>query len=149
MKARFIALIALMPLAGCVQSGSAMKLYPVDGPIAAANPTLVVDLNANVTDETSGKLSFKLPSRVKCTGTWTTVAPREVERTKGLSLTIRGPNGKLDRTVTNVAGVNQGEIYAVCSDGNRLQGTFVVGSGTTSGTGRVSDIQGNTYKLLF
>jgi uncharacterized NAD(P)/FAD-binding protein YdhS len=28
--------------------------------------------------------------------------------------------------------VNEGEIYAVCDDGTRVQDTFVIGSGTAS-----------------
>ena len=45
--------------------------------------------------------------------------------------------------------MNDGEIYAVCADGTRLQGTFIIGSGTASGTGRATDTNGNVYKLLF
>ena len=48
-----------------------------------------------------------------------------------------------------LAGVNDGEIYAVCEDGTRVQGTFVIGSGTASGTGTATDTNGNVYKLLF
>ncbi len=48
-----------------------------------------------------------------------------------------------------VAGVNTGEIYAVCADGTRVQGTFVIGSGTVSGSGNATDTKGNVYKLLF
>jgi hypothetical protein len=48
-----------------------------------------------------------------------------------------------------VAGVNTGEIYAVCADGTRVQGTFVIGSGTASGSGNATDTNGNVYKLLF
>ena len=48
-----------------------------------------------------------------------------------------------------MAGVNNGEIYAVCDDGTRVQGTFVIGSGTASGTGTATDTNGNVYKLLF
>ncbi len=51
--------------------------------------------------------------------------------------------------VETVAGVNNGEIYAVCDDGTRVQGTFVIGSGTASGTGQATDTNGNVYKLLF
>jgi hypothetical protein len=48
-----------------------------------------------------------------------------------------------------LGGVNNGEIYAVCTDGTRVQGNFITGSGTESGTGTVTDSVGNTYKLLF
>jgi class 3 adenylate cyclase len=46
-------------------------------------------------------------------------------------------------------GVNTGEIYAACVDGTRVQGTFVIGSGTASGSGNATDTNGNVYKLLF
>jgi hypothetical protein len=66
-----------------------------------------------------------------------------------VSLTLRDTGGRLGRDVTIVARVNNGEIYAVCTDGTRLQGNFISGSGTTSGTGRATDTNGNVYKLLF
>ena len=48
-----------------------------------------------------------------------------------------------------VGGINSGEIYAICKDGTRVQGQFVMGSSTTSGTGTATDTRGNTYKLMF
>jgi len=44
------------------------------------------------------------------------------------------------------------DFYAIspfCRDGTRVQGQFITGSGTESGTGTVTDSVGNTYKLLF
>ncbi|WP_333868864.1 hypothetical protein [Cypionkella sp.] len=149
MTLRRLALISLLPLVACAAPSSEMKLYPLRGPIAEATPSLIIDLNAKVTETTSGTLAFKLPRRVKCKGTWTTVSPRETARTKGFSLSLRGPNGNLDRTTKTVAGVNDGEIYAVCNDGTRIQGNFKIGSGTISGTGSATDTNGNVYKLLF
>ena len=35
------------------------------------------------------------------------------------------------------------------SNATRVQGNFITGSGTESGTGTVTDSVGNTYKLLF
>ena len=67
----------------------------------------------------------------------------------GLALTWKKTGGEVGREVATVAGVNNGEIYAVCADGTRVQGTFVIGSGTASGTGQASDTNGNVYKLLF
>jgi hypothetical protein len=45
--------------------------------------------------------------------------------------------------VISATGMNHGEIYAVCEDGTRVQGTFVIGSGTASGTGTATDTNGN------
>ena len=66
-----------------------------------------------------------------------------------LSLTWKKTGGEVGRETATVAGVNDGEIYAVCEDGTRVQGTFVIGSGTSSGTGTATDTNGNVYKLLF
>jgi hypothetical protein len=77
------------------------------------------------------------------------VAPKEVSRQRGLSLTLRDTGGRLGRDTKTVAGVNNGEVYAVCADGTRVQGNFISGSGTTSGTGQATDTNGNIYKLLF
>ena len=146
-KALLIA--ALLPLAACGGGTSDMQLYPLEGPLALADPTLVIEARAKNTNQTSGPISFRLPKRVKCEGTWTSVAPKEVSRVRGLSLTLRDTGGRLGRDTKTVAGVNNGEIYAVCADGTRVQGNFISGSGTTSGTGRATDTRGNVYKLLF
>lgn len=134
--------------AGCVPS-SEMKLYPVQGPISEAEPTLVIDVAAKNTDKASGPISFRLPGKVKCNGTWTTVAPREISQSRQIALTLRGPRGNLGNETKTVAGVNTGEIYAVCSDATKVQGSFLIGSGTVSGTGRATDSNGNSYKLMF
>ena len=142
-------LALLLPLAACASGTSEMQLYPLEGPIAQEDATRVIEIKAQNTNETSGPMSFRLERRVRCHGTWTSVSPKEVSRTKGVSLTLRDTGGRLGRDVTTVARVNNGEIYAVCTDGTRLQGTFISGSGTTSGTGRATDTNGNVYKLLF
>lgn len=146
---RCLALVSLLTLTGCVGSTSSMQLYPLEGEIAEADPTLVIEATARNTTGTSGTLSFRLPDRVKCDGTWSSLTPKTVSRSKGLSLTWRKTGGEVGSETATVPGVNTGEIYAVCADGTRLQGTFVIGSGTASGTGSATDTRGNVYKLLF
>ena len=149
MSLRILPLL-LLPLAACGGGGTApMQLYPLKGPIALADPTLVIAATAQNTNGTSGSLTFKLPDRNKCEGTWSSLTPRTVSNSKGLSLTWRKTGGELGTEKETVAGVNNGEIYAVCEDGTRVQGTFVIGSGTASGTGSATDTNGNVYKLLF
>ncbi len=149
--ARFKALIAalVLPLAACAPGTSPMQLYPLQGPIADADATLVIQATAKNTTGTSGELTFRLPENGKCTGTWSSLTPRTVSNKKGMSLTFKKTGGEVGREIATVAGVNNGEIYAVCADGTRVQGTFVIGSGTASGTGQASDTNGNVYKLLF
>ncbi len=150
MSLRLLAIVGLLPLAACGSSGTAtMQLYPLEGTIAKENPTLVIEAVAKNTDGTSGPLTFRLPGKVKCEGTWSSLTPRTVSNTTGLSLTIRKTGGEVGATKATVAGVNTGEIYAVCKDGTRVQGTFVIGSGTASGSGNATDTNGNVYKLLF
>lgn len=149
MPLRTLGLIAMLALTAC-GSTSDMQLYPTAGPFAAQTPPPVVHATAETTAGTSGSLKFKLPDRSKCSGTWSALAPKVVSRTRGLSLTLRGgPGGKFDNSTETVGGINTGEIYAVCKDGTVVQGTFVMGSSTTSGTGTATDTRGNTYKLLF
>jgi hypothetical protein len=126
-----------------------MQFYPLQGPIADVNPALVVEATMKNVQGTSGPLSFRLPDRGRCEGTWTSLTPKTVSRSRGLSLTWRKTGGEIGAESATVAGVNDGEIYAVCDDGTRVQGTFVIGSGTASGTGQASDTNGNVYKLLF
>lgn len=126
-----------------------MQFYPLQGEIAAKDPTLVVEGVMRNVAGTSGPLTFRLPERGKCEGTWTSLTPKTVSRSSGVSLTWRKTGGELGTQTDTVAGVNDGEIYAVCADGTRVQGTFVIGSGTASGTGQATDTNGNVYKLLF
>jgi hypothetical protein len=149
MMPRSLAPLSLMLFAACCVPTSDMKLYPLQGPIAEATPTLVIDVAAKNIDKASGPISFRLPGKVKCQGTWTTVAPREISKSRGLSLSLHGPRGNLANESKTAARVNTGEIYAVCSDATKVQGNFLIGSGTLSGTGRASDSNGNVYKLLF
>jgi hypothetical protein len=143
-------LVSLLALAACTTDDN-FRLYPLAGPIAAANPAQVIQITSKNDSETSGKISFRLPepNRTKCSGTWSSVAPRVTSRQRGLSLTIRDLGGKFNNETSDVGGVNTGEIYAVCADGTRVQGRFISGSGTQSGTGTATDTLGNSYKLLF
>jgi len=146
---RALALVAILPIAACGSSSSDMLLYPLDGPIALADPALVIRATASDTDKTSGAVTFRLPGRLKCEGTWSSLAPKVISQTRGVSLTLKDTGGRVGTERKSVAGVNEGEIYAVCADGSRVQGTFIIGSGTASGTGRATDTNGNVYKLLF
>ncbi|MGL4234931.1 hypothetical protein [Tabrizicola sp.] len=146
---RTAALSALLLLTACTGGTSSMQLYPLQGEIADADPTLVIQATAKNTGGTSGPLTFTLPERGRCEGTWSSLTPRTVSNSKGLALTWRKTGGEVGTESETVAGVNNGEIYAVCEDGTRVQGTFVIGSGTASGTGQASDTNGNVYKLLF
>jgi hypothetical protein len=72
-----------------------------------------------------------------------------VSQTRGLNLSLRRPGVELSNTAEEQLGVNRGEIYAICTDNTRVEGSFVTGSGTNSGTGTATDSNGNTYKILF
>ena len=153
MGPRAIAFVVMLPLAACGSGGTAtMQMYPLTGAIARENPTLVIEAKAENTEGTSGPLTFRLPGKdgkVKCEGTWSSLTPRTVSNSSGLSLTFKKTGGELGAKTETVAGVNTGEIYAVCADATRVQGTFVIGSGTASGSGNATDTNGNVYKLLF
>ncbi len=148
MRGRSLALISLAALAGCTQSGE-MRLFPVDGPLTTLSPPPVIIMQAANPESTSGALTFRLPGRTRCEGTWSAVAPRAVSQTRGLNLNLRRPGVELSNTAEIEATVNRGEIYAICTDSTRIEGSFVMGSGTNSGTGSATDTNGNTYKLLF
>jgi hypothetical protein len=148
-RQKALLLIALLPLAACGGGTTMMQVYPLQGGIATANPALVIEATMRNVGGTSGPLTFRLPDKNDCSGTWSSLTPKTVSRSGGLSLTWRKTGGEVGRKTDTVAGVNDGEIYAVCEDGTRVQGTFVIGSGTASGTGTATDTNGNVYKLLF
>ncbi|NBE08436.1 hypothetical protein [Paragemmobacter ruber] len=145
---RSLALLSLVLLTACGASKE-MQLYPTAGPLFAELPPPVIRATATNSNDNSGELRFRIPKGPRCTGTWTTVAPTVVTRERGINLSIRDLGGRLGRDRETVAGVNSGELYAVCKDGTIVQGTFVMGSGTTSGTGTATDTLGNSYKVLF
>jgi len=154
MKRNVLTAICLMATLSACGGGSSvnLRLYPIDGPIKDSNPSEIIAVKVRNQTTASADISFVLPGSGKknrCNGTWTSVAPRVTEKERGMSLTLQSTGGKLTKTVKDLGGVNNGEIYAVCTDGARVQGRFIMGSGTESGTGTVTDTLGNTYKLLF
>lgn len=147
---RRLALIAPLVLAAC-GSATTMQLYPTAGPLAVVERPEVIEAKAaNGEKGTSGELTFRITDGPKCKGTWSSVAPKVVSRERGLNFKLTSlPGASVGRTTETVGGVNSGEIFAICRDGTRVQGSFVIGSGTTSGTGEATDTLGNTYKILF
>ncbi len=150
MSQRSLFLVGLVALVAGCSSSRDLRLYPVTGPIAEGTPAQTISVTLDQQTPTSGNIAFRLPpDRMRCNGTWTSVAPKIISHERGLSLTLRDTGGKISNSTKDVGGINSGEIYAVCTDGTRVQGRFITGSGTQSGTGTVTDTRGNSYKLLF
>ena len=154
MKRNVLTAICLMAtLSACGGGGNVnLRLYPIEGPLKDSHPSEIIAVKVRNQTTASADISFVLPGSGKknrCNGTWTSVAPRVTEKERGMSLTLQSTGGKLTKSVKDLGGVNNGEVYAVCRDGTRVQGHFITGSGTESGTGTVTDTLGNTYKLLF
>lgn len=143
-----LALTATLGLTACGAT-TEIRMYPVSGPFAQEQPLPVIEASAKNAKEASGNLTFRLPDGTRCEGTWASVAPKVVSKKRGLSLRLSGPGGDYGREIETVGGVNPGELFAVCRDNTQVQGDFVMGSGTTSGTGQATDTRGNTYRLLF
>ena len=143
-----MAILSALMVAGCGASKD-MTLYPTLGPLSEQPVPPVIVAKASNAEGNSGELRFRIPGGPRCTGTWTSVAPRVETQERGINLSIRDLGGRFGRSSETVGGVNTGEIYAVCRDGTRVQGHFIMGSGTTSGTGNATDTLGNTYKILF
>lgn len=147
-KPAFLAVTLVSGLAGC-SSSTAIRMYPVAGPFASIAPLPVIEAAATNAKGESGNLKFRLPDGTKCDGTWTTVQPKIVSKNRGLSLGLSGAGGDFGGKTETVGGVNPGELFAVCQDNTQIQGDFVMGSGTTSGSGQATDSRGNSYRLLF
>lgn len=95
-----------------VQRIQRVSAVSAGGPLAAIDPPLKISAKAEGADVGSGRLSFKLPEKIKCDGTWTAVVPKVVSESSGLSLTLKGPGANVDNKSESVPGVNSGEIYA-------------------------------------
>lgn len=144
------ALISVSLLAACGGEKNEMRFYPTTGPLSQVSPLPVITAKLSNADEASGDISLKLPDIGKCTGTWSTIAPRVTSRERGLNLSLGGGlGGKIGGKNEAVGGVNTGQLFAVCKDGTRVEGYFMMGSGTTSGNGTATDTAGNSYKVLF
>lgn len=142
------ALATCVTLAAC-GSSTEIRMYPVSGPLALEQPLPVIEATAKNAKGASGNLQFRYPDGTRCEGTWASVAPKVVSKNRGLTIRLSGPGGDFGGKTESVAGVNPGELFAVCRDNTQVQGDFVMGSGTTSGTGQATDTRGNTYRLLF
>lgn len=144
------ALLSLTVLAACGGGKNEMRFYPTSGPLSQVTPLPVITAKLTDADEASGDITFRLPEGGRCKGTWTTIAPRVTSRERGLNLTLSGGfGGKVGRTNETVGGVNSGQLFAVCKDGTRVEGYFMMGSGTSSGNGTATDTAGNSYRILF
>ena len=65
--------LAAMPLSGCVVMVPG-HLYPVQGPLAGANPPPIYGLTMNGIYD-SGTLTATLPDGEKCAGRWSVISP--------------------------------------------------------------------------
>ena len=136
----------LVLLTGCDQS---VSLFPVEGPLADARETKIIEGTAHGVDGNSGALSLTLPSGATCTGKWSSVAPQFAAVSSTSLLTTYGNVVGLSISAGPLPGVNRGEAVAVCADGTRIDMEFLTGSGTANGVGVAKDTNGNIYKMLF
>ena len=100
MRHKALILAALLPLAACGSGTTTMQFYPLQGAIATADPSLVIEATMRNVNGTSGPVSFRLPDRNDCDGTWSSLTPKTVSRSGGLSLTwkkVGGDVGSQDR----------------------------------------------------
>ncbi len=154
MKRIFLLLALPLILGSCSITGN---LYPVEGPLARAQPLPVVEIKIDGVQGNSGAASLVLPSGEKCSGRWSVVAPRMAgivnhsasgSVSSGLDTAFVRVHGT---SFVNLAapGVNRGQAMLAGEQGTVIEAAFLVGSGTASGYGAATDNRGNTFKLLF
>jgi hypothetical protein len=135
-------------ISGCTAS-IPVHLYPEKGPLARQNPTPVVVATAHNVISDSGPFEVVLPGNVECKGNWSSIAPKAVSTSWGSIFSLAGSGTAVSTTASIVPGVNPGQFYAICSDNRKIEGEFVTGSGTASGTGAARDSKGNVFKMIF
>jgi len=143
MKTRSFAVscVALV-LAGCAAGGN-LRVYPTAGPIAAANPGVVLTGRTTGRGD-DGDISFTLPDGATCKGLWFVT---NGDRKNGSVRIDRGPplaDGTSPQTETRaVSGTGGG----ACSNGATFDMIFKANG--IRGRALVEDSNGNVYTILY
>jgi hypothetical protein len=135
-------------LQGCSSSTTA-SLFPVEGPLSKSNPSVPIVAKVGGIFGNSGPFEVVLPVNIVCKGRWSSVAPTYSDSSNVSLLTKYGSINGTSQSSGIVPGVNKGQAFAQCSDGNSLNAEFVTGSGTANGYGFAEDKKGNVFKLIF
>lgn len=146
-----IAAMMVLTLAGC--GGAApVKLHAFDGPIAAANPGLILPARTQGEGNT-GKFSYVLPDGATCDGKWQRVS-NVMKARDGLSV----PDNGMVQSHGGIKAAGEGNTLA-----NRNRQTGIEGAGTCSsgatfefasyadgyrGRGALRDSNGNIFKIV-
>lgn len=148
MKTQFLtASVIVVMLSGCsgtsdVRAGIPnVRLYPIEGPLAAANPGQVIRGKTVATGSNDGHLSFTLPDGATCSGRWA-VTKNKLDA-KGEAVESIGDMTGTGHPVKHF--VSRGEGAGSCANGATFEVAFAANG--NSGLGVVRDSNGNIYKL--
>jgi hypothetical protein len=134
-------------LAGC--GTTKVNMFPVQGPMASIAPVPSLIAKVDGIFGNTGNFQVDLPGGVSCRGKWSSAAPQFAAISTGSLFSQYGSIAGISTTVGSVPGVNSGQAFAPCSDGNAIEVEFVTGSGTANGYGVAKDKNGNVFKLIF
>lgn len=139
--------LALLLLGGC---STTLDLYPVQGPLSLQRPLPTAKGVADGIAGNSGKLTITLANGQVCVGRWSSVAPQYAGVTTGSLFNTYGAIAGFSSVASGIVpGINRGQAFASCPDGNTIEAEFFTGSGTADGYGVAKDGEGNVYKMLF
>jgi hypothetical protein len=141
--------IVALALAGC--AGDPIKLHALEGPIAAANPGLILGAR-NEGGGNTGRFSYVLPGGATCSGQWQRVSNLLKQRD---ALPVRDHG--MVQSHGGIRAAGEGNALANRARKAAIEGRGTCSSGATfefasyadghSGRGALRDSNGNIFKI--
>lgn len=141
--------IAALALAGC--AGDPIKLHALEGPLAAANPGLVLGAR-NEGGGNTGRFSYVLPDGATCNGQWQRVS-NVLKRRDALPV----KNDGMVQSHGSIKALGEGNTIAHRARKAAIEGSGTCSTGATfefasvadghSGRGALRDSNGNIFRI--
>jgi hypothetical protein len=140
---RVVSGVALL-LTGCTAGGN-LRVYPTHGPIAAANPGIVL-AGHTVGRGNDGEISFMLPDGTNCVGLWF-VTSEDLKRRNTRMRSDRGPQPFDSVGAPTEHPAASGAGGGTCSNGATFDMVFKADG--NRGRAQAEDSHGNVYKIIY
>lgn len=144
MNVRYVVSGLALLLAGCTAGGN-LRVYPTAGPIAAANPGIVLK-GRTVGRGNDGEISFTLPDGTTCVGLWF-VTSEDLKRRRTSLRGERGPQPFDSMGARTEHPAASGAGGGTCTNGATFDMAFKADG--NRGRAQAEDSHGNLYKIIY